>query len=763
MADAPEVNATLALLGRQLSQLVATKDRRIHELEEQNRDFAQRVQSLSLELRRVKARSGFAPLPQDPRDFERRHADEDYGDERRKLVADLPPSKLRALEYKPERAWNVTLIDPSKEEEQEELESAESAPHSEQAPASTLREPDAKAEASSDDVKPPSGPRKRSLLPSDPDREGYRRNTASAQFVPAPTDLITTKGFLDLPVRYKEVPDGICETTPGVKSYSGYVDIEEQQHIFFWFFESRNSDPSTAPLTVWINGGPGSSSMIGLFQELGPCGVDSNGEIYYNPYAWNNVSNMLFIDHPAQTGFSYSVPVTAYTSSSGDIVQLPNATCPDYAAALGTCGTYSYPNETDTANTTLAAAPSMWHTLQGFFGAFPQYSRHEFNFATESYGGHYGPIFNEYLETQNALIKSGELPGAHYIKLSTLLIGNGWYDPLIQYAAYYNFTVYPGNTYDYAPYNESIQNMVYNAMYGPGNCYDMTVDCNTRGIDEICTAADNWCYYEVEAVLDNIPDRDEYDIRELQPDPFPYDFFSDYLNTPKVQQAVGAYVNYSESSSTVGSAFGSTGDDDREEGSTKDVTKLVEQGVYVVMYFGDADYICNWLGGQVVSENVEAPGFGTAGYTNVSTSDGVVHGQVKQSENFAFVRVYESGHEVPFYQPVIALEMFKRAICGQDIAEGKESIWHGYKSVGTAESTYRQGNATVQFEVLDTDATYNTTTNAPNASNSTTNSTSTKRSLDDGRKERSKRFVKPSPAMREAKRNFVMMNPDGRA
>jgi len=53
-----------------------------------------------------------------------------------------------------------------------------------------------------------------------------------------------------------------------------------------------------------------------------------------------------------------------------------------------------------------------------------------------SYGGHYGPVFNEYLEDQNALIKAGKLPGAHYIKLSTLTIGNGWYDPLVQYAAY---------------------------------------------------------------------------------------------------------------------------------------------------------------------------------------------------------------------------------------------------------------------------------------------------------------------------------------
>lgn len=82
---------------------------------------------------------------------------------------------------------------------------------------------------------------------------------ARAQFVAAPTDLNETTGYLDIPVRFKQVPDGICETTPGVQSFSGYVDIEEDEHIFFWFFEARNEDPTTAPLTVWINGGPVSS------------------------------------------------------------------------------------------------------------------------------------------------------------------------------------------------------------------------------------------------------------------------------------------------------------------------------------------------------------------------------------------------------------------------------------------------------------------------------------------------------------------------
>ena len=91
-----------------------------------------------------------------------------------------------------------------------------------------------------------------------------------------------------------------------------------------------------------------------------------------------------------------------------------------------------------------------------------------------------------------------------------------------------------------------------------------------------------------------------------------------------------------------------------------------------------------------------------------------MHGQVKQSANFSYVRVYESGHEVPFYQPVISLSIFERAIEGKDIATGKTAVTVGYKTVGPSESTYREGNTTIQFAVLPADATYNTTTNAPN-------------------------------------------------
>lgn len=139
---------------------------------------------------------------------------------------------------------------------------------------------------------------------------------------------------------------GTCEMDANVKSFSGYIDVEDDGHIF-WFFEAHNGKPPDAPLTVWINGGPDSSSMIGLFQELGPCSVDSNGTVINNPYAWNNASNMIFINQPATTGFSYTKLVPGYVDpNSGSLVMLPDKTCPEYAQGYGMCGTYLAPNVT---------------------------------------------------------------------------------------------------------------------------------------------------------------------------------------------------------------------------------------------------------------------------------------------------------------------------------------------------------------------------------------------------------------------------------
>ena len=521
-----------------------------------------------------------------------------------------------------------------------------------------------------------------------------------SQFVPVPTDLITAEGCANITVRYKQVPPGICELDANVKSYSGYADVAPDQHIFFWFFEARNADPTEAPLTVWLNGGPGASSMIGLFQENGPCRVDPNGNVFNNPYSWTNMSNMLYIDQPTQVGFSYSIPVPAYVNGHGDIVVLPDNNCPDYAT--GACGTYSSPDPRFTANSTDSAAPSFWSTLQGFMGVFPQYSRNGFHLAGESYGGFYVPVFSEYITTQNAK----NIPGACNISLQTAVIGNGYIDPLIIFESYYNFTVAPGNTYDISPFNASISDRMYNGLYGPGNCVDQMKDCAVNWDPDICSSANTICSNEVESSYD-IAHRDYYDIRELNPDPFPYEFYNDYLNTPNVQSAIGAYQNYSEITNLLGF-------NDVEVQNIEHLRSLLEQGVNVMLYNGDADYICNWISGEIISNKIGATGFSSAGYVNISTSDGVVHGQVKQSGSFSFARIYYSGHEVPFYQPLTSLTIFERAISGKDIATGEVNISVGYHTRGPASSTFREGNATVQFSVLNSTTVYNTTTNEPN-------------------------------------------------
>lgn len=190
----------------------------------------------------------------------------------------------------------------------------------------------------------------------------------------------------------------------------------------------------------------------------------------------------------------------------------------------------------------------------------------------------------EYFIQQN----QKNIPGAHKIDLKSVLIGNGWFDPLLQFPAYYNFSVYPGNTYDYDPYNASVKAEWFNNVYGTGNCVDQTKECYATGIDAVCSNADKFCTSAVEAMYDAHSGRDEYDVRELNPDPFPYSFYIDYLNTPEVQAAIGAYQNFSKASDLVGSTFRTTGDDDRESGTIEAVRKLLKTGVQVIMYFGDA-------------------------------------------------------------------------------------------------------------------------------------------------------------------------------
>ncbi|KAL9284917.1 hypothetical protein ACSQ67_024718 [Phaseolus vulgaris] len=91
--------------------------------------------------------------------------------------------------------------------------------------------------------------------------------------------------------------------------YSGYVTVDpEAGRALFYYFVESPYNPSTKPLVLWLNGGPGCSSLgYGAFEELGPFRINSDGKtLYRNKYAWNEVANVLFLESPAGVGFSYS-------------------------------------------------------------------------------------------------------------------------------------------------------------------------------------------------------------------------------------------------------------------------------------------------------------------------------------------------------------------------------------------------------------------------------------------------------------------------
>lgn len=234
-----------------------------------------------------------------------------------------------------------------------------------------------------------------------------------------PTGVTTIHSPNNVTIRYKEPgKEGVCETTPGVNSYSGFIDLAPDVHAFFWFFESRN-DPANDPMTLWLNGGPGSDSLIGLFEELGPCNVSANLTTKLNPYSFNEVSNMLFLSQPIGVGFSYA------TKEAGSINPFTGDVEP--ASFAGVQGRFPVINAT-AVDTTDMAAIAAWEILQAFYSALPQLDSKikstQFNLFTESYGGHYGPAFFNHFYQENEKIANGTSKGK-FFDFNSLGIING--------------------------------------------------------------------------------------------------------------------------------------------------------------------------------------------------------------------------------------------------------------------------------------------------------------------------------------------------
>ncbi|EGD81945.1 serine carboxypeptidase II [Salpingoeca rosetta] len=170
------------------------------------------------------------------------------------------------------------------------------------------------------------------------------------------------------------------EKMPDFKMYSGYVTVDKDhgRALFYFFAESQN-DPSTDPIILWQQGGPGCSSLVGMMTENGPLrakvGKKGGVAIDINGWSWNRFANVLYVDAPAGVGFSYSNTSSDYNT-----------------------------NDTKTAIDNYAF-------LQGWFDKFPQFANQSIWLTGESYGGNYVPQLAQQIITGKDKSLSSRLKG----------------------------------------------------------------------------------------------------------------------------------------------------------------------------------------------------------------------------------------------------------------------------------------------------------------------------------------------------------------
>lgn len=454
-------------------------------------------------------------------------------------------------------------------------------------------------------------------------------------------------GLMIMGVRGGPAEEDLVEYLPGqpkvdFKQYAGYINVDEKAgRALFYYFAEAEKDSHSTPLTLWLNGGPGCSSIGGgAFMELGPFYPRGDGRgLIRNSQSWNRVSNLLFVESPAGVGWSYS------------------NTSADY-----TCGDAS-------------TAADMQAFLFKWFEKFPEYRLRGFFLTGESYAGHYIP------QLADLLLDYNERARGFKFNIKGIAIGN----PLLK------LDVDTAAGWEYLWSHGLISDETNNAITDYCSFNPSVMDEVTNSTDNECSLALNQGNQEVggyvnmyDVIIDVCyPSLVEQELR-LRKSVTKMSLGIDvcmscerqfYLNLPEVQIALHANRTKLPYSWSMCSNVLNYNAQDLNTNILPVLKRIIEHGIRVWVYSGDQDSVIPLLGSRslvrklAIDLNLTVHSPYHAWYQN-----GQVAGWSTAYGNLlTFATVRGAAHLVPYSQPSRALLLFKTFLSGKDLANNSKS------------------------------------------------------------------------------------------
>ncbi|KAL3651665.1 hypothetical protein CASFOL_004667 [Castilleja foliolosa] len=403
--------------------------------------------------------------------------------------------------------------------------------------------------------------------------------------------------------------------------YGGYVTVDQKvgRALYYYFAEAQNYAQASLPLVLWLNGGPGCSSLYGAMQELGPFRVKSDGKtLFLNEYAWNKAANVLFLESPVGVGFSYSETTTNNTSG-GD----------------------------------KRTAKDNYIFLVNWLERFPEYKNRDFYIAGESYAGHYVPQLAHII-----LINQNKINNKLTLKFKGIIIGNAVLNDDTDDIGQLNYLA------SHALISDDLLNQFMEDCLISSSTFNS--DKCDKDYDELDKEFGNIDVYNIYApiCLSNVTDTKPKITSIFNPDPCSEKYLRVYMNRLDVQKALHA-INDTEN---IPYEWAICSDvllntwTDSPETVLNLLKEFLNHGLRLWVFSGDVDSVVPVTSTQL---SIKAMKLGIHSQWRPWYLKNEVGGYIQEYEdNFTFVTVRDAGHQVPTYQPKRALALIQHFLAG---------------------------------------------------------------------------------------------------